>query len=228
MFGLEEAVGGSVRVNWLGQSEVSAKDLLATPQDQEHADARGEAVEFLKEVLADGPVAAKQVKEEAEDAGISERTLARAKKEEGVISYREGETGERGKGQWFWKLPVVDLVDGDIKDATTINDAKGCQDNNGGILNHTERSEKAESRIDKPSSLRMPRTANGTIKDATTINDARVPTAEEVGTLNPDETEAIMIANGGSLKECIHGLLDGKNCYLCDPGHPYRQSEGMH
>ena len=58
MFGLEEAVGGSVRVNWLGQSEVSAKDLLATPQDQEHADTRGEAVEFLKEALADGPVAA--------------------------------------------------------------------------------------------------------------------------------------------------------------------------
>ena len=94
MFGLEEAESGSVRVNWLGQSEVSAKDLLATPQDQEHADARSEAVEFLNEVLADGPVAASQVKEEAEDAGISERTLARAKKTLGVMSYREGETGE--------------------------------------------------------------------------------------------------------------------------------------
>src|SRR5215203_3298185 len=82
MFGLEEAEGGSVRVNWLGPSEVSARDILATPQDQEHADARGEAVEFLEEVLVDGPVAASQVKEEAEDAGISERTLARAKKEE--------------------------------------------------------------------------------------------------------------------------------------------------
>jgi RecA-family ATPase len=117
MFGLEEAESSSVRVNWLGQSEVSAKDLLATPQDQDHADARSEAVEFLNEILIDGPVAASQVKEEAEDAGISERTLARAKKAIGVMSYREGETGERGKGQWLWKLPVVDLVD-DIKDAT--------------------------------------------------------------------------------------------------------------
>ena len=69
---------------------------------------------------------------------------------------------------------------------------------------------------------------DGDIKDATTINDARVPQVEEVGTLNPDETEPIKIANGGSLKECIHGLLDGKNCYLCDPDHPYRQREGMH
>src|SRR5215208_6657852 len=47
MFGLEEAESGSVRVNWLGSSAVSAKDLLATPQDHEHADARSEAVEFL-------------------------------------------------------------------------------------------------------------------------------------------------------------------------------------
>jgi hypothetical protein len=39
MFTLEEAEGGSVRANWLGQSEVSAKDLLATSQDQEHAGA---------------------------------------------------------------------------------------------------------------------------------------------------------------------------------------------
>jgi hypothetical protein len=62
MFGLEVAEGGSVRVDWLGQSEVSAKDLLATPQDQEHADARSEAVEFLNDVLANGPVPASQVK----------------------------------------------------------------------------------------------------------------------------------------------------------------------
>jgi hypothetical protein len=227
IFGLEEVEGRSVRVNWLGQSEVSAKDILATPQDQEHADARGEAIEFLNEVLADGPVAASQVKEEAEDAGIKERTLARAKRRLRVISYREGETGERGKGQWFWKLPVVDLVDGDIKDATvSIKDAKGCQANNGGILNHTEGSEEAEFRIDKPSSLRMPHTDNVTIKDATTIKDARVPTLGEVGTLNRDEAEAINNANGGNLKECIHGLPDGKNCYLCDPDHPYRQREG--
>jgi len=93
---------------------VSAKDLLATPQDQEHADARSEAVEFLNEVLANGPLAASQIKEEAEDTGISERTLARAKKVLGVMSYREGEIGERGKGQWLWKLPIVDLVNDNI------------------------------------------------------------------------------------------------------------------
>src|SRR5829696_8187606 len=195
VFGLEEAESSTVRVNWLGSSEVSAKDLLATPQDHEHADARGEAVEFLNDVLVDGPVAASQVKEEAEDAGISERTLARAKKVVGVMSYREGETGERGKGQWLWKLPVVDLVD-DVKDATEpIKDAKGCQNKDGGILNHTERGEERESRIDKPDSLRMPTT------DENPIKDARVPTLGDVGTLNHTEAEVIKNANGGSLKE---------------------------
>ena len=32
MFTLEKAEGGAVRVNWLGESEVSAKDILATTQ----------------------------------------------------------------------------------------------------------------------------------------------------------------------------------------------------
>ncbi|MBA2715246.1 MAG: AAA family ATPase, partial [Rubrobacteraceae bacterium] len=209
MFGLEEAESGSVRVNWLGQSEVSAKDILATPQDQEHADARSEAVEFLNEVLVDGPVAASQVKEEAEDAGISERTLARAKKAVGVISYREGEAGKRGKGQWLWKLPVVDLVDGDIKDASApIKDAKGRQDINGGILNHSGGIEEAESCIDKRNVLRMPTTVENPLKDANSIKDARMPTLENVRILN----------------ECVHGYESGKGCYLCDPDHPYRRN----
>jgi hypothetical protein len=217
MFGLEEAESGSVRVNWLGQSEVTAKDLLATPQDQEHADARSEAVEFLIEILADGPVAANQVKEEAEVAGIKERTLARAKKELRVISYREGATGERGKGQWLWKLPGVDLVDGGVKDAS----------NDGGILNRTECNEEAEFRIDKPDSLRMPTNIKEPIKGANMIKDARVPRVGEVDTLDHDEPDSTKNANGGSVNDCIHGLPGGKNCYLCDPGHPYRQSEGM-
>ncbi len=135
MFGLQEAVNGAVEVNWLGQSEVSAKDILATPQDQEHADSRSEAVEFLNDILCEGPVAANQIKEEAEDAGISERTLARAKKMLQILSYREGESGSRGRGQWLWKLPVVDLVDEEIKDANDpIKDAKGCQNKDVGIL----------------------------------------------------------------------------------------------
>jgi AAA domain len=216
VFGLKEAERGCVRVNWLGISDVSAKDLLATPQDQEHADARSEAIEFLKEVLIDGPVAASQVKEEAEDAGISERTLARAKKAVGVISYREGETGERGKGQWLWKLPLVDLVDGDTKDANPpTKDATNPSNKDGGILSLTEDSEEAKPRIDKPDSLRMPNNTKEPVKNAKRIKDARTPTVGEVGTLNPDEVEAIKAATGGSLKECIHDVSPDA-CKVCN------------
>ncbi len=194
MFGLEEAESGSVKVNWLGQSKVSAKDILATPQDQEQADSRSEAVEFLEEVLVEGPVPAAQVKEEAEDAGISERTLARAKKTLGVMSYREGESGSRGRGQWLWKLPVVDLVDDDIKDAThSIKDAKRLLNKNVGILNHKEGAEEVENPIDKPDSLRMPTTTEEPIKDAT------MPTLGNVGTLNSEEDDPIKDATVGNL-----------------------------
>jgi AAA domain len=76
MFTLEESEGGAVRINWLGESEVSAKDLLATPQDHEQTDARSEAAEFLQDILSEGPVPANEVIRDAEDAGIAEKTLA--------------------------------------------------------------------------------------------------------------------------------------------------------
>jgi hypothetical protein len=106
-FTLEGAENGAVKVVWCGESELSAKDLLATSQDQEEAGARSEAVEFLRAVLSESPHPASQVKAEAEDAGISERTLARAKKLLGVEAYREGEEGKRGAGTWFWQLPAI-------------------------------------------------------------------------------------------------------------------------
>src|SRR5215208_4763923 len=187
MFTLEEAGNGAVRVNWLGDSEVSAHQLLATPREEEHADARSEAVEFLSDVLADGPVAASQVKEEAEDAGISERTLWRAKKVLGVMAYREGEAGGRGKGHWFWKLPVADLVAKDCHDS--IKGAKSALNNNGGSLNPNGGNEVKESSLDKPNFLSLPPDKDETIKGATRIKAASVPTVEEAG----------------SLKECVHG-----------------------
>ncbi|MBD0327819.1 MAG: hypothetical protein ICV68_15400 [Pyrinomonadaceae bacterium] len=151
MFELEEAEGGAVHVNWLGQSEVSAKDLLATPQDQEHADARSEAVEFLNEVLANGAVPASQVKEEAEDAGVSERTLKRAKKVVGVVTYRENEAGEgRGTGRWMWKLPVVELVEEDGQGGHTgVQGGQGGPKENVGPLERKKGTETRELGLDK-------------------------------------------------------------------------------
>lgn len=151
MFGLTEAESGSVRVNWLGASEVSAKDILGTPQDQEHSDARSEAVEFLNDILYEGPIPAKQVVEEAGNAGIAEKTLRRAKKILDVMVYRENVTGEkRGSGRWMWKLPVIELTEDSLQGShEDVQGGQVASDKTGGHLEQVEGSETQESTIDK-------------------------------------------------------------------------------
>jgi putative DNA primase/helicase len=58
-----------------------------------------DAIEFLKELLADGPVGAVDADEAATEEGISKRTLARAKKALKVTSIK----GEF-EGGWAWQL----------------------------------------------------------------------------------------------------------------------------
>jgi hypothetical protein len=58
------------------------------------------AVVFIKTILADGPVPAKEVELLAKDEGINKRTLARAK-----IGIAESYmVHEEGKPVWYWRL----------------------------------------------------------------------------------------------------------------------------
>ena len=207
MFRLEEAEGGSVRVTWLGRSEVSAKDLLATPQDQEHSDARSEAVEFLNGVLSDGPLPAKQVIDEADDAGIAEKTLRRAKKILDVIVYRESAAGEkRGSGRWMWKLPMVELVEDGVQgDHQDVQGGQGALNGDGGHLEQVEGTQTRESGIDKPG-----------VQGGHVIS-SRWPVDQD--------GQRSTLPENSHLEECGHGYGGGKGCFLCDPNHPYRQKE---
>lgn len=63
-----------------------------------------EAREFLSELLASGPIDAKEGREAAEANGISTRTLERARKELKVKAARTGGLGS--KGGWTWSLPA--------------------------------------------------------------------------------------------------------------------------
>jgi hypothetical protein len=70
------------------------------------ATARGEgslaeAKAFLQELLANGPVDATEGGKAAKANNISDRTLARARKQLGIKSKREGYGSEGG---WFWRL----------------------------------------------------------------------------------------------------------------------------
>jgi len=107
VFGLSSTEGGAVRVDWKGESNLDASALLSAPTDHEERSALSEAQEFLREILAEGPVLAKDAQEEARGPGIAERTLKRAKSSLGVIAERKGEPGQQGGGRWYWRLPEV-------------------------------------------------------------------------------------------------------------------------
>jgi putative DNA primase/helicase len=81
--------------------KVTANEAMAADNGQGDQSACAEAEDFLHEVLADGPMAQKKVKVEAEGAGLSWRTVRRAKDRLGIKPYKE-----RGKehGGWLWSL----------------------------------------------------------------------------------------------------------------------------
>ena len=93
-------------VDWLGAIEGSARDILAEAEaahDDEAASAHQEAEAFLSDLLANGPVATKEVKRRATEAGHSWRTLVRAKGSLNVVARKEGMAGA-----WSWRFGVTD------------------------------------------------------------------------------------------------------------------------
>jgi hypothetical protein len=121
-------------------------------------------------------MAAKQVKKNAEEAGIADRTLKRAKRELGVRSEKESD------GSWTWSLPD--------------KAAERGRDSTGGILG----------------------TVGPLGKDAT-------PEAGDSAHLW-EEGQGCQEGQGDHQQRCIHDILGGKGCYLCDPQHPYRLETG--
>jgi hypothetical protein len=98
-YGLEEADNGAVRVAWFGESGLSASDLLGAPGESEPG-ARGEAEDFLRSLLAGGPVPSDEIFGAAKAARISNSTLRRAKDSLGVGAFRENVPGgKRGSGK---------------------------------------------------------------------------------------------------------------------------------
>ena len=45
--------------------------------------------------------------------------------------------------------------------------------------------------------------------------------------LEPGESATVAeLKRRRETSKCIHGILGGKGCYLCDPNHPYRLKQG--
>ncbi|CCF85910.1 hypothetical protein NITHO_6130001 [Nitrolancea hollandica Lb] len=85
---------------WEGVTTHTADALVSQPHGDEERTARDEAIEFLRDALAAGPVAAKEILRQAREAGINEKTLRRAKGDIGVLARKGGfDAG------WTWDLP---------------------------------------------------------------------------------------------------------------------------
>ena len=113
--------------------ELSADDVLA---DAESRSATEEASEWLRVQLADGPLAASEVKQRAERDGIANRTLRRAKTRAGVVS-EQARRDDVIRG-WVWKLEVPINPDGHLGhlgSSRPPRDLEG-QDGQDGHTNH--------------------------------------------------------------------------------------------
>jgi hypothetical protein len=83
---------GVATTQWTGKAEHDAASLLADPEDVSTLDA---AREFLGKLLKDGSKLASEVETAAKVAGISTRTLRRARKELAVCARKRSFSGKR-------------------------------------------------------------------------------------------------------------------------------------
>ena len=98
--------GGVPVVAWEADPvTVAVDDALRPDDDGDEQSAKAEAVEWLADMLACGPLAAKEIKDRARGDGISPRTLDRAKSTLGVRAHRVGFGAD---GCWQWALPGPD------------------------------------------------------------------------------------------------------------------------
>ncbi|MEW8461053.1 MAG: AAA family ATPase, partial [Candidatus Thiodiazotropha endolucinida] len=88
---------------WGEAIDGTARELLAeteTADDSEHKSAMEEAMNFLTDLLDDGPVLSKEIRKDVEQAGLSWVTVKRAKKSLGIEAHKDGMNGK-----WSWSLP---------------------------------------------------------------------------------------------------------------------------
>jgi hypothetical protein len=87
-------------ITWHGESDISAQALLAQPEDTDSRSERMEAMDWLREILSDGPVPAKKIETAAKSAGHALKTVRRAKDALGIKPDKHG-----FQGVWSWQLP---------------------------------------------------------------------------------------------------------------------------
>jgi putative DNA primase/helicase len=116
---LDEGIESSAIV-WGERLEGTARELLSQAEEfDEDGESPGDAKRFLQDLLSDGPMWAKDIFKDADQAGYSKRTMQRTRKAIGVNAVKDGM-----KGGWKWELPPkMPPISPTYEDATkTMND----------------------------------------------------------------------------------------------------------
>jgi putative DNA primase/helicase len=104
---VQEEGNSFASVAWGNSCDLSAKRLLAAAEAPQRRRARTAAAEFLRGVLADGPVPTKEVEHLATEEGIAAKTLQRAREVLGVVAEKVGQPSQPDQ-HWAWRLPADD------------------------------------------------------------------------------------------------------------------------
>lgn len=148
---LESVTGTQVaRVNWMGSTSRTADSLL----DTEERTQRDTAEEFLATLLEGGPVSVRDLQREAREAGISWRTIERAKGDLRVRAKKNGYSGS-----WSWELPPKAAMDAQ----------EPPRPPNGSTVNLRSFAEDRQDRQDRQSGL------NGTSNGVVVCADCHLP-----------------------------------------------------
>lgn len=93
-YSIRNADNGLGSVAWeTGPVDVTADDALAPPAAEEERTDRDDAADWLRDVLADGPLGSKEVFSQARQNGIAKRTLRRAYRDLGGKAKKSGMGG---------------------------------------------------------------------------------------------------------------------------------------
>jgi hypothetical protein len=93
--------GGPPYLEWTGDSELTADDVLLLRRNHQHGDGKPAAADFLEQWLSSGPQSRDRLNCKARAHDISERSLKRAKVWLKVVSRVRR---HHGRNIWYWRL----------------------------------------------------------------------------------------------------------------------------